>query len=136
MIFDELKDDPADKLFYFKNNVSQIINNQYIELLSKYTYQNYRDNTNKFAHFLNILNQRGFIIDYKYEKTSKIFSKELKELKQEKIDNFDFSLPQVEKINEYLKIPVDQINRWIQRCIIRQIKIRWTFFNMPVFELR
>ena len=64
MIREELKDDPSDKLFYFKNNVPEKLNNQYIELLSKYTYQNYCYSTNKFAHFLNILNQRGFIIDY------------------------------------------------------------------------
>ena len=112
IIRDELKDDLSDKLFYFKNNVTEKLNNQYIELLSKYTYQNYCYSTNKFAHFLNILNQRGFIIDYKYEKTSKDISKELKELKQEKKDNFDVSSPQVEKINEYLKIPEDEIDTY------------------------
>ena len=37
MIREELKDDPSDKLFYFKNNVTEKVNNQYIDLLAKYT---------------------------------------------------------------------------------------------------
>ena len=32
IIRDELKDDLSDKLFYFKNNVTEKLNNQYIEL--------------------------------------------------------------------------------------------------------
>lgn len=111
-----------DSIEYFKKGVPLNINNIYIDLLSKYTYQNHCYNTNKFAHFLKILRNRGFNIEYEYKKTTSNVKALLGELKNDKIENFDIESPQVQKINDYLKIHKDNIEDY-KELFINKIKL-------------
>lgn len=96
---------------YFNILCPQIINDQYLELLSKFEYNYGCYRTNKFAHFIKLLDERGFIRNKIFEDTCVEDATEaLKEMKQEKKDNFNKDDAYVVRINEILKIPYENID--------------------------
>jgi len=98
---------------YFYLLCPQIINDQYLELLAKfeYNYECYR--TNKFSHFIKLLDQRGFIRKSIFNRTdTKGATSSTKLLVQEKKDNFDKDDPAVERVNKILKVPYDDIEKY------------------------
>jgi hypothetical protein len=126
-ILDYYKKCDTDAMAYFKKSLGVDINNLdinniYIDILSKYTYQNDCYNTNKFSHFLKILRNRGFKIEYEYKKTTSYISGLLGDLKNDKIENFDIKLPIIQKINKYLKIPNNDICNY-KELFINKIKL-------------
>jgi hypothetical protein len=99
--------------YEFEINCSEIVNEQYLKLLTLYEYNNYCYNTNKFSHFLKLLNDRGFILNNNlYNTNKKDISTLLNNLKQIKLDNFDKNNKYVIKINKYLKIPDNEIENY------------------------
>jgi len=112
----------TDSIGYFKEMTDVNTTTNYINLLSKYTYQNMCYGTNKFAYFLSILEKRGFNITYIYEKTIAQIATELKELKNDKLNEFDsdFLSASAQKINEYLHLPDDKIEQYKELFINRQ----------------
>ena len=61
--------------------VDKVMANEYINLLAGFEYNYDCYNTNKFGHFLNIIQSRGFIVDTKPQETK--YSPKLKELTME-----------------------------------------------------
>ena len=111
----------------------------YLELLARYKYMADCFNTNKFAHFINIMQNRGFILKlvftYTGEKGVASLLKDVKDLKKEDLINFDllynkrkeerkkegegeqrepleFYPPAFVKINEMLRIPYGQLSKY------------------------
>jgi hypothetical protein len=97
-------EEDSDKSIMYKN---------YKSLLGRYLYMNSCFNTNKFAHLINLIDERGFIrTSYnKYKKNIKKDKKLRDELKIYKEMNFDVNDKIVKKINDkYLNIPDDEIH--------------------------
>lgn len=99
-------------IYEFELNCSELINDKYIDLLTEYEYLNSCYNTNKYVHFIKILKNRGFNIKTQKQTTEKNISSLLKELKQLKEDNFNIDNPIVKKVNDILKIPVEDIETY------------------------
>jgi hypothetical protein len=97
----------------FDLNCTKEINQQYIELLSRFEYDNICYDTNKYAHFIKILKQRGFVIQTNNKKTNKeTLTDLLKDMKKMKEEEFDINNLQVLKINEMLKLPESEIENY------------------------
>jgi hypothetical protein len=64
---------------------------EYVNLLAGFLYNYDCYDTNKFAHFINIIRSRGFITERKFQKTDdgKDIAKEIKEMKMEKGKELD-----------------------------------------------
>ena len=64
---------------------------EYVNLLAGFLYNYDCFDTNKFAHFINIIRSRGFITERKFQLTedSKKVPKEIKEMKKEKAEELD-----------------------------------------------
>lgn len=79
----------------------------YIDLLINFKYSKDAHNTNKFAHFIKIITERGFIFNKQYKKNlPDIMGKKLMKRNMEiKLERFDPESPFVKKTNEILKIP-------------------------------
>ena len=74
----------------FKNCCSNTeMENNFNELVINFEYTRDCYNTNKFAHFLNILRNRGFILKYTHQKSTGMGNKISKEYKEQKIENFE-----------------------------------------------
>ena len=102
----------------------------YMELLSKFEYNYGCFRTNKFAHFLKLLDERGFkriiqygltnepyirgnTIIYPHKEITKIQMK----IKAEKIENFDIKTEFNQRINEILKIPEEKAHEYAEYFI-------------------
>tara|TARA_R110000772_G_scaffold116270_1_gene221351 strand:- start:43 stop:2673 length:2631 start_codon:yes stop_codon:yes gene_type:complete len=110
---------------------NNIMYKNYKYILSKYLYMNNCYNTNKFAHLINLLDQRGFnrTSYIKYTKEIKNDKKLRKELKLHKEINFDVDSELVKKINDkYLNIPYDEIHIY-KEYFINQSKLT-NHFNL------
>jgi len=95
---------------YFGIMVGEIVTGQYMELLTRFEYNYDCYNTNKFSHFIKLLKKRGFSLKQSFAKTNTKEMKALeKELKQDKLDNFDPRNEKVIAINEILQIPDENI---------------------------
>ena len=83
----------------------------YINLLVHYRYCKDAHNTNKFAHFINLIKQRGFIFNAQYKKVERGGNrlKQLEENREIKLENFDATADYVQRTNEVLKVPQDKI---------------------------
>ena len=95
---------------FFKDDVSQTIYGEYNNLLVSYLYRNDCYNTNKFAHFINLLDERGFKRNHVMTKRVKAPTILKKEMVQDKLDNFD--IKDYSKINAILKVPLDQADEF------------------------
>jgi hypothetical protein len=113
---------------YFVSMGDKIKTEQYLELLAKYTYNYSCYSINKFAHFIKLIDTRGFIsVTRQFKKTKvKDLKKKLRELKKDKIKNFDPESPAVKDINKYLKIPKDMIEDY-KVLFIDPIKLKQHF---------
>jgi hypothetical protein len=97
----------------FELNCTEEVNKQYIELLSRFEYDNICYDTNKYAHFIKLLKQRGFVIQTINKKTNKdTFNDLLKDMKKMKEEEFNINNKQVLKINEMLKLPESEIENY------------------------
>ena len=104
----------------FKMVCSEKINNDYLLLLTMYEYNNTSFMTNKFAHFIKLLDERGFIrINKVYKKSNHNLKAILKEFKQYKIDTFDKNHSYIQKLNEILKIPEEEIENYKELFLSR-----------------
>jgi hypothetical protein len=81
---------------------------KFFKLISYYEFNENSYNTNKFSHFLNLIDTRGFIRDKSIkQKTISKSNRDTKEtIKEEKYDNFN--LEDYSKINEILKLTEEQ----------------------------
>jgi hypothetical protein len=100
------------------NKLNEIFNKLYIN--NSYVEDCY--NTNKYLHLINILKNRGFIINYTDDKNNAENHKEDKlKIYEDKMNNFDIYNEKNERINEYLKIPLDQIDNYKQYFIDKNL---------------
>ena len=84
----------------------------YMKLLDVMVYNNDCYNTNKFCHFKLIMRQRGFIDNEsskKYQTAQKELGELVKKSKANAYDNFEPGNPKYTKLNEYLKIPTEEM---------------------------
>ena len=88
----------------------------YIDLLINFKYSKDAHNTNKFAHFIKIITERGFIFNKQYKKNLKdITGKKLMKRNAEiKLERFDPKAPFVLKANEILKVPENKIDDYAE----------------------
>jgi hypothetical protein len=94
---------------YFEVVLDKKITDQYINLLSRYEYNQGCYDTNKFAHFRALLKDRGIVVNDNLVNTYVDIGNELKELKKQKLEDFDPESKSVEEVNKRLKIPEDRI---------------------------
>jgi hypothetical protein len=94
---------------YFRDVCGLIMTSQYQKLLEKCAYNQECYNTNKFAHFLVLLEQRGFKNKRVIKKTVANNYEEIKELKEELLATFNKETAKVSKINNYLRLPDEKI---------------------------
>lgn len=108
----DLEDSPS--IIFNETEITDDILQEHFEYLLKMdSYKQDCYNTNKFLHLLNILREKGFIINNKYEPLQKLGKKELKDqLQQEIEDNFDNKNGRVSRINQYLSIPEKDIEAY------------------------
>ena len=97
---------------YFRDVCGISMTSQYQTLLEKCRYNQECYNTNKFAHFLVLLEQRGFKNKRIIKKTIANNHDELKELKEELLATFNAETAKVSKINKYLKLPDGKIEEY------------------------
>jgi hypothetical protein len=99
----------------FKLLSSLDIYNLYFELVCIYSYNELCYKTNKFGHFIKLINDRGFKYNMIMNNVD-IDKKELIELKKdllnEKLENFDINNKKHMKLNEILKVPEDRIDEF------------------------
>ena len=120
MISNRIINDDLAGCALFKLMCDEKTNNDYLDLLKKYEYNNVSYRTNKFAHFIKLLDDRGFVRVNKIYKKEKGNLKEiLKEFKQYKIDTFNQNDNYVKKINEILRIPSEKIEEYKNIFICR-----------------
>ena len=104
----------------------------YLDLLNKYLYLHNCYDSNKFAHFRKLLTERGFILSStkKYNKTkTKIITEEIKENRQEKLDNFD--VKKYMKIHNILRVPDNMIDTY-KELYVNENKLQ-SHFNLMSF---
>ena len=91
---------------------------EYVNLLSGFLYNYDCYDTNKFAHFINIIRSRGFITDRKFQKTDdgkdvkneiKEIRKEKMEILQEKCNIFDEEYKHIEKYDTEMDLYNEEI---------------------------
>jgi hypothetical protein len=104
----------------FKFHAEKDVYERYFKLMTFFEYNKLCYDTNKFGHFLNILKTRGFI--YKDERKHTIIEikekkKEMNELKEELIENFDEDDENNIKINEILKLPKEDMKDYAEYFI-------------------
>ncbi len=112
-----------------KSGMSQF----YLELYTKYKYLNRCYETNKFGHFLNLLEKRGFKNDsIKFYNTNLDGTKMMREkVKELKLENFSIDHPSVIKINEYLNLDVQSIEEY-KDYFLNQSKLN-NHFNISTY---
>lgn len=111
---------------YFEDEVKTADYDIYIDTLNKYLYNNNCYDTNKFSYFRKLLTDRGINIKefIKYKAISPKQGLIVKEIKQDKHDNFDIT--KHSSIQHILKIPDDKINDHID-LFIDQYKLQQHF---------
>lgn len=90
---------------------------QFLELYSRFLYNEDAHNTNKFAHFLNLAKERGFVIKNKLKQEERKKSTYLDDKKENKallIKNFDPTTTSAQKLNEVLKLPMTCIREYAE----------------------
>jgi len=117
---------------YFKDelNTDQYI--IYLDLLTKYQYNDYCYESNKFAHFRALLIERGFIVDLS-NKFLKITDKKVAELKAElKADKIEhFNINNYQDIHKILQVPEDMISDYTEFYIDRfKLNKHFNLMNM------
>ena len=114
----------------FKDRSKIVEQELYLSLLSMIKYKMDAYDTNKLAHFIRILRERGVEVRLNPSNPEKYSSvrNEVIELRRE---NFDPELDAVKKINEILKIPKDEIENYANYFIDE--KKRQNHFNMCNF---
>ena len=108
-------------------------NDIWMEIMAVILYNNDCYDTNKFAHFRNLLQTRGVILeDWKISQTERSpLSKMKQEYKQEELENFDKTHPKIIQINEHLKIPDDKMDEYKELLLFEnkrnqnQMAIKW-----------
>ena len=107
----DLKDSDAYGQLYFNMMDDGVLKEPYINLLSRFEYNYSCYNTNKYAHFNKMLDDRGFKRKFSVGVTQ--FDSQTKEDKQqrlvERIAAFDPENKYVKRINEMLRIPEDKM---------------------------
>lgn len=90
---------------------------QFLELYSRFLYNEDAHNTNKFAHFLNLARERGIIVKLAYKNENRkrsTYSEDKKENKKLLIKNFDPNTTSAQKLNEVLKLPMSEIKKYAE----------------------
>ena len=85
-------------------------NRLYLELKARIEYNSSCYKSNMFAHFRNILNERGYILDSEHIVSEKVDKQYTTQLKDKKLDEFDIVKKCYANVNEYLKIPDDKVD--------------------------
>ena len=87
------------------------LNEFYLHLLARIEFNNDCYNTNKFAHFLRIAKERGFVNQNLYNRTEinkALHEKTAKEIKDDADKNFDPEDEKWERLNDILKMTPEQ----------------------------
>lgn len=108
-------------------------NDIWMKIMSVILYNDDCYGTNKFAHFRNLLQTRGVLLeDWKVAQTEKSpLSKMKQEYKQEQIENFDKFHPKIIQINEHLRIPMSRMEEFKELLLFdnkrnqNQMAIKW-----------
>ncbi len=101
------------------------------ELLINFEYTKDCYETNKFAHFLNILRTRGFILKYKHMKSTGISNKISKKYKQEKINNFGDAMIKINEMRQELNDDMKCLELYMPCAWLNHIKL----FNMTIDDI-
>jgi len=98
---------------YFKMLCPDVINHQYLELLTKYEYNNDCYKTNKFAHFIHLLDVRGFKrCNIKYFKTKNQLKEKIINKRENDNETFSIDIPKYKAIQDILNIPAEEIENY------------------------
>ena len=85
-------------------------NSLYLELKARIEYNQSCYKSNIFAHFRSILNERGYILDSEHKVSEKVDKEYITQLKDNKLNEFDIVKKCYANINEYLKVPDDEVD--------------------------
>ena len=86
-------------------------NRLYLELKARIEYNSSCYKSNMFAHFRNILNERGYILDSEHIVSEKVDKRYTTQLKDKKLDGF-VDLLEVERYDEALLIEAGMSNKY------------------------
>lgn len=104
---------------------SQEDNDIWMKVMSVIMYNNDCYDTNKFAHFRNLLHERGVILDSSIGRTGmSTLAKMKKDYKDDQLENFDKDHPKVQEINELLKIPKDKMDDFKELFILPKKRLQ------------
>jgi hypothetical protein len=118
----------------FELMCNDFICDAYLQLYTKFTYLNNCYQTNKFGHFIHLLESRGFVNESpKYNNTSLHGALIMrKKVKENKIKDFSPEQPSVMKINEYLKIDTNENIELYKHHFLDQSKLD-AHFNISTY---
>lgn len=121
--FDEVKNKMIEmntfscKIFNLTHNIDYTkekenkLYDSYLHIASRFQFNKLCYETNKYSHFLSLLDQRGFLRKNEIKKTDTSVERKLsKELKESLEENFEKEDEYVVKINQFFKIPDDKID--------------------------
>ena len=103
---------------------------RFLELYSRFLYNEDAHNTNKYAHFISIARERGIIMNPKLEKEDKKrrnFRADKKENKKIQIKNFDPTTTSAQKLNEVLQLPDETTMKKYAELFIEPWKAEYHF---------
>lgn len=127
---DELKILEYGNILEFDDRAKPEERKIYLEMLARIKYNFDAYNSNKMAHFIRILKERGVIVHLNPSNPDKIeeTKQDILEIRKE---NFDKNSNITKKINELLRIPQDQIENYIDFFIDE--RKRQNHFNISKF---
>lgn len=103
----------------FGSMVNDIVFKQYLEILSYIQFNKDCYSTNKFAHFLNIIEERGFIVDKKRVKTiQNEVRQQIKIDNKDKLEAFKFEDYQTSPIQQILRLDEETANKYKELYIV------------------
>ena len=108
-------DKEIKSLHYQKS--SEVTFRQFLELYSRFLYNEDAHNTNKFGHFIHLARERGIIVNETLKNEDRKKSTYLDDRKKNKdiqIKNFDPTTSSAQKLNEVLKIPDSEIKQYAE----------------------
>jgi hypothetical protein len=94
---------------------SEVTFRQFLELYSRFLYNEDAHNTNKFGHFIHLARERGIIVNETLENEDRkksTYKKDKDNNKKLQIKNFDPTTSSAQKLNEVLKIPDSEIKQY------------------------
>lgn len=115
--YDELKAHMLEMNIYcskfFQMTEKKKLGDQYLQIASRFQFNSLCYETNKYAHFLKLLDDRGFVRNNQIKKTNTKIERDMnKQLKEAIEENFNKDDKFVTTINEFFKIDKEEIDNY------------------------